>query len=366
MVIMKGMNFSKLARENIQSLKAYMAKEIPCKVKLDANESPYCPMSLESIFSKRELFSSLNRYPDPEAKELKKTIALDLKISPENILLGNGSDEIINYLITTFGGPVLYPVPTFVMYAIASQALGQSHTAIPLDGDFDLDIDKMLESIKMTNPKLIFLSSPNNPTGNCFSAEKILKIIEASKNIVVVDEAYQPFSSKKGFLPLLKDYHNLVILRTLSKVGLAAIRTGFLIGHQDLIKEVNKTRLPYNINSLSQAIAIEGIINKKIINSHIKSIIRERKRLFNELSNIRGVQPFPSEANFILFKVPDVDSVYQKLIEMGVLIRYMSNAVKNTLRVTVGTQTENDIFIDSIKKAVDSAHLPVIKHRGKK
>lgn len=363
---MNDLNFSKLTRKNIQSLKAYIAMEIPCRVKLDANESPYCPTTIESIFSKKDIFSSLNRYPDPEAKELKKAIAQDLKISSENILLGNGSDEIINYLITTFGGPVLYPVPTFIMYGIASQALGESHIEIPLDKDFDLDIERMLESIRKDKPKLILLSSPNNPTGNCFSAEKMLKIIEASKNIVIVDEAYQPYSSKKGFLPLLKDYHNLAILRTLSKTGLAAIRTGFLIGHKDLIKEVNKTRLPYNINSISQAIAIEGIKNKKIINTHIKSILKERKKLFKELSNIKGIQPFPSEANFILFKVSDADSVYEKLIELGVLVRNISNAVKNALRVTVGIPDENDIFIDSIKKALDSVNMPAIRHRGKK
>lgn len=351
---MKDINFYNLARQNIKSLQAYIAKEIPCRVKLDANESPYCPIPLENIVSKEELFTKLNRYPDPEAKELKKAIAKDLKVKPENILLGNGSDEIINFLITTFGGPVLHPVPTFVMYAIASQALGQSHIAIPLDDEFDLDIEKILKAIKQKQPKLIFLSSPNNPTGNCFSSEKIFKIIEASKNIVIIDEAYQPFSSQKGFLPLLKDYHNIAILRTFSKIGLAALRTGFLIGHGDLIREVNKTRLPYNINSISQAIAIEGIKNKKIIKSTIKLIIKERDRLFRELRELKDVQPFPSEANFILFKVKDADLIYNKLIEYGVLLRNMNSVVKNALRVTVGTPAENDTFIKSLRLILDS------------
>ncbi len=363
---MKELNFSILARKNIQSLQAYVAREIPCQVKLDANESPYCPIPIDNIISMKGLFSSLNRYPDPEGKELKKAISKDLKISPENILLGNGSDEIINYLITTFGGPVLSPTPSFVMYEIASKTLGQSHKAIPLENDFDLDIERILYSIKRDKPKLIFLSSPNNPTGNCFSTEKILKIIESSKNIVVVDEAYQPFSSKKGFLPLLNDYHNLAILRTLSKIGLAAIRTGFLIGHKDLIKEINKARLPYNLGSFSQAIAIEGIKNKKIINFHIKSIVNERKRLFNELSKIKGIKPFPSEANFILFNILNAEAVYKKLLEEGVLVRYMGNAVKNTLRVTIGTPEENNFFIDSIKKAIESLYLSPQKQRGKK
>ncbi len=351
---MKNIDFAQLARKNIQSLMAYAAKEIPCRVKMDANESPYSPISLENIFSKKDIFTSLNRYPDPEGKELKKAIARDLKIKPENILLGNGSDEIINYLIATFGGPVLYPVPTFVMYGITAQIFGQKHIAIPLDKDFDLDLEIILKSIRKENPKLIFLSSPNNPTGNCFSADRILKIIEASKNIVVVDEAYQPFASKKGFLPLLNDYHNLVILRTFSKIGLAAIRTGYLIGHKDFINEVNKSRLPYNLNSISQAIAIEGIKNKKIIDAHIQAIIRERKRLFKELSKMQGVQPFPSEANFILFRVLDTETAYNKFIELGVLIRNMSGVVKNALRVTVGTPDENAIFIDAMKKALAS------------
>ncbi len=352
MAAMKDPDFSTITRKNIQSLMAYVAKEIPCRVKMDANESPYCPIPFENIFSRKDIFTSLNRYPDPEGKELKKAIARDLKIKPENILLGNGSDAIITYLIATFGGPVLYPVPTFVMYGITVQIFGQKHTAIPLDRDFDLDLEKILKFINKQNPKLIFLSSPNNPTGNCFSADKILKIIEASRNIVIIDEAYQPFASKNGFLPLLNDYHNLVILRTFSKIGLAAIRTGYLIGHKNFINEVDKTRLPYNLNSISQAIAIEGIKNKNIISAHIQTIIRERKRLSKELSKMEGVQPFPSEANFILFRVPDAEKTYSKLIKLGVLIRNMNSVVKNALRVTVGTPDENDIFIDAIKKAL--------------
>ncbi|MCX7914370.1 MAG: histidinol-phosphate transaminase [Thermodesulfovibrionales bacterium] len=345
--------FYELTRKNIQSLEAYIAKDIPCRIKLDANESPYCPISIDSISSMKEFFLSLNRYPDPEAKELKKLLSKNLNIAPENLLLGNGSDEIICYLITTFGGPILYPSPTFVMYAIASQASGQKHRAIPLDEHFDLDIDKILKTIKKEKPKLIFLSSPNNPTGNCFSTEKILKIIESSKNIVVIDEAYQPFSSKRGFLPLLKDYPNLAILRTFSKIGLAAIRTGFLIGHENLIREVNKVRLPYNIGSLPQAIAIEAIRNKKVISEHIKAIIKERERLFKELSLLEGVKPFPSEANFILFKVKDAENIHKKLIEKGILVRYMGNALKDSLRVTVGTPEENNAFIDSLKDIID-------------
>ncbi len=351
---MKNIDIAGLARENIQSLIAYAAKEIPCRIKLDANESPYCPIAFENLLSKKDLFSSLNRYPDPEAKELKKAFAESLKVKPSNILVGNGSDEIITYLISAFGGPVLYPVPTFVMYGITSQTLGQKHTPVALDRDFDLNLDRMLKTIKKEKPKLIFLSSPNNPTGNCFSSEKILKIIEASNGIVIVDEAYQPFSGNKGFFPLLGDYPNLAILRTLSKIGLAGIRIGYLTANEELIEVVDRTRLPYNLGSLSQIIAIAGLKNKKIIDAQIKMVINERNRLFRELSNIDGVKPYPSLANFIMFKVPDAEVICNKLIEYGVLIKNINKVVKNGLRVTVGLPEENDIFIASIKKAIVS------------
>lgn len=345
---MKNIDFSKLARPNIRSLKPYDAKEIPCKVKLDANESPY---TLD-IAPNKKVLQRLNRYPDPEAKELKKTISKNLKIKPDNILMGNGSDELIYYLITTFGGHVLYPVPTFSMYGIISHALGEKNIGIPLDKDFDLDTDKMLAAIKKCNPKLIFLSSPNNPTGNCFSAESILKIIDASKGIVVVDEAYQPFSSEKGFLPLLKDYKNLAILRTLSKIGFASLRVGFLIADEGLINEVNKVRLPFNLNSVSQAMALEALKNKDVIESQIKNITSERERLFEELSRINNVSPYPSEANFILFKTKNANAIYQRLIKEGVLVRNMGSAIKNVLRVTIGTPEENELFLKALRKSV--------------
>ncbi len=350
---MRNIDFTKLARPNIRSLKPYETKEIPCKVKLDANESPYCI----DIAPDKKILQRLNRYPDPEAKELKKAISKNLKINTANILLGNGSDELIYYLITTFGGPVLYSEPTFSMYGIISQALGEKNIGISLNKDFDLDIDKMLSAIKKYKPKLIFLSSPNNPTGNCFSADKILKIINFSLlashfSLVIVDEAYQPFCSEKGFLPLLKDYKNLAILRTLSKIGFASLRIGYLMADKDLIHEVNKVRLPFNLNAISQAIAVDAFRSKKIIESQIKAIRAERDRLFNELGSMNSVKPYPSEANFILFRVENADKVFLSLLKQGVLVRNLSHLVKKSLRVTVGTPEENNIFIDKLKKAI--------------
>lgn len=349
---MKNIDFSNLAKENIRFLQAYEAKEIPCRVKLDANESPYSPITDKNIPLKKKIFSILNRYPDSEAKELKKTVARYFNISPDNILFGNGSDELIYYLIVTFGGPVLYPIPTFSMYGIISSALGEMNIAIPLNESFDIDTGKMLAAVREHNPKLIFLSSPNNPTGNCFSYDGIIKIIGASNGIVVVDEAYLPFSKKKSFIPMLKSYKNLAILRTFSKIGLAALRAGFLIGDKDLIKEVNKVRLPYNLNALSQIIASDVLKDKRVIQSNIKSIVSERKRIFKELSSIHGVKPYQSEANFILFRVDNADVVFSKLLKLSVLVRNMSSVIKDALRVTIGTPEENNSFIKALQKAI--------------
>lgn len=338
------MNIKRLVKKEVSALSPYNAMEIPCKIKLDANESPYGFSS--ALRTARAV--NTNRYPDPEAKKLKQIIAKDFGIKQENILQGNGSDELIYYLTATFGGPVLYPVPTFSMYGIISQALGEKKIAIPLDKEFDIDMDKILPAIKKEKPKIIFLSSPNNPTGNCFSSDRILKIIEASKGIVVVDEAYQPFSGKKGFLPLLKDYKNLVIMKTLSKIGLAGLRLGFLIADAEIIEEVNKVRLPFNVNSLSQAIAVEALKNNKQLNSSIKKIISERERLFNEMKTIKGITLFPTEANFILFQVKNPDGTYNALLKKSILVRNLNDVVKGCLRVTVGTPEENMAFLKAL------------------
>jgi histidinol-phosphate aminotransferase len=342
------MDIKKFVRPNIRSLSAYEAKDIPCKVKLDANESPYGFKDALKVVKS----INTNRYPDPAAKELKKLVSMELRLRTENIMHGNGSDELIYYLITTFGGPVLYPIPTFSMYGIISQALGEKRIAIPLDKEFDLELEKILKAIKKEKPKLIFLSSPNNPTGNCFSSDRILKIIEVSNGIVVVDEAYQPFASDKGFMPMLKDYKNLVIMRTLSKIGLAGLRVGFLIADGEIINEVNKVRLPFNLNSLSQAVAVKVLKNKKALKSYTKSIISERGRLFSEIAKIKGIKPYPSEANFILFRVKEPDKIYKRLLKKGILVRNMNGVVNNCLRVTVGTPEENRIFLNAMKEVI--------------
>jgi histidinol-phosphate aminotransferase len=347
---MKKPDFSELVRKNIRTLQPYQAKNIRCAVKLDANESPYTFSPAKGVLE-RMASETLNRYPDPDAKGLKKAIARQIGADTDAILLGNGSDELIYYLIITLGGPVLYPVPTFSMYGIIAQALGEKHIGVPLDRDYDLNVDKVAASIKKYRPKLIFISSPNNPTGNCFSSDRILKIVDMTKGIVVIDEAYQPFSSRKGFFPMLKDYNHLVILRTLSKIGLASLRVGYLVADSELIREVDKVRLPFNLNALSQAVA-EASLRGNALRGPVRAIISERARLYNALLNIPGVRPYPSEANFIFLKVQDADAVYQELLRRGVLVRNMNTAVRGALRVTIGTPEENDLFIDALKKTM--------------
>ncbi len=341
------MNLKRLVKKEVSELTAYAAKEIPCRIKLDANESPYG--FAEALGAAVKI--ATNRYPDPQAKGLRKLLAKDLGVRQENILQGNGSDELIYYLIATFGGPVLFPVPTFSMYGIISQALGEKKISVALDKTFDLDTEGMLRAIRRERPRLIFLSSPNNPTGNRFSSDRIMRIIDASKGVVVVDEAYQPFSGGKGFLPLLRDHRNLVILRTLSKVGLAALRVGFLVADPEVVEEVNKVRLPFNVNSLSQAVASEALRDRNRYRSFVRTIVSERKRLLKEMGKIEGVRPFPSEANFILFEVDDPDRVCRGLLKKGILVRNIRDAVEGCLRVTVGTPEENTTFLKALSEA---------------
>jgi len=338
------MDIRKLVKPNVRALKAYQAEEVPCKVKLDANESPYGFTVLKNV--------KTNKYPDPEARDLRRLIAKDLRVSPENILHGNGSDELIYNLITTFGGPVLYPTPTFTMYGIIAQALGEQHIGIALDADFDLNIRGMLTAMKKNKAKLIFLSSPNNPTGNSFSVERMTEIIKKSRGLVVVDEAYQQFSSRKSFVPLLKKNRNLIVLRTLSKIGLAGLRTGFMVSHEDIIQEVNKVRLPFNLNSLSQKVAIDALKSSSRLRSNIRSIVSERKRLFTELKKTDGILPYPSDANFILFQVNNGNAVFSALLKKGVLIRNMKGVADGFLRVTVGTPRENNFFLKNLRQVL--------------
>ncbi len=299
---LKTKDISTLIRPQVRKLAAYHIDETHVRIKLDAMENPFpLPDAVRREIAAIVRNTRINLYPDPSAKKLKKTIASMWRMKPEQMILGNGSDELIQAIILAFGGPVLVPVPTFAMYEITSRALAQNVITVPLGDDFDLDADLVLKKAKERKAKIIFLACPNNPTGNRFSDKAVRKVLENADAAVVIDEAYFSFSGKT-WLPLLKKYPNMIILRTLSKIGFAGLRIGVLTASQNVIDELNKIRLPYNINSLSQAVAVTALGHQDVIERQISLLISERERLYNALSKLRGVTAYPSETNFIMFR----------------------------------------------------------------
>ena len=343
-----------LIKKEIRELYPYKVDETCCPIKLDANENPYSlPDELKDKVGNALSEIFLNRYPDPFAKELKGLISRRLSLPEECLMLGNGSDELIQIILTatSWGSPsVVVPSPTFSMYKITGLAVGHRVLEIPLDESFDIDPAAIIDACRKERAKVVFLSTPNNPTGNRFSDDKVLEVVKGSHALVVVDEAYGDFSGK-SLVPHLKENMNLIILRTLSKIGMAGLRLGIMAANPALLNELDKVRLPYNINSLSQTVAAVLLNNMDAIDGQIDAIISERERVYKALKGLDGVTPYPSEANFILFKVRDADSLHKRLIEKGILIKNLNRPgrLENCMRVTVGTPAENDAFLDAMK-----------------
>jgi len=261
-------------------------------------------------------------------------------------------------LIITFSGgtgKILFPVPTFSMFKLVTVALGLEPLEVELDERFDIDIKETLKVLKEKNPDLIFLASPNNPTGNCFTEGKIIEIIENSRGIVVVDEAYGDFSGKT-YLNIIDKHENLIILRTMSKLGFAGIRLGILFGKAELAKEINKVRLPFNINSLTQGVANVVLDDLSFVRENVQLITKGKERVYNSIKNLSGVEAFSSDANFILFRVKDADKTFKELIDKGVLIRNFNSPgrLENCLRVTIGKPEENEAFIEVLSQIISS------------
>jgi len=349
---------SRVSRE-IREISPYSVTRFDCKIRLDGNESPFSlPKEVQEKVDKAIKEISINRYPDPDAKSLVELISRVCEFPKEGILLGNGSDELIGMLITTFSsgtGKILCPAPTFSMYKLTGLTMGAEIIEVPLDQNFDIDLENSISYIEANDPDLIFLASPNNPTGNMYSAGKIAEIISMARGVVVVDEAYSDFSGYT-FLPLIKECENLVILRTLSKVGFAGLRIGMLLARDNLVNEINKVRYPYNINSLSQAVAEVVLENHEFVTENIQLIIWERDRVFNALSAIEPIKAYPSDANFIFFRVNNADSLFSRLVEKDILIRNFNKPgrLKNFMRVTIGTPEENDSFLSALSEVLSS------------
>ena len=341
-------------------MSAYKVADAHGLIKLDAMENPYTwPEDIKTAWLDVLKDCELNRYPDPEARQLTQTIKRLNQIADRfDVLLGNGSDEIIQLLLMALPSTasVLAPAPGFVMYKQLSDCLGLNYLGIPLLADsFDLDLPAMLAAIEHHHPAVIFLAYPNNPTGNLFSATAILEIIKAANGLVVIDEAYAPFADA-SFINALDHYDNLLVMRTVSKLGLAGLRLGYLIGHPLIIEQLHKIRLPYNINSLTQLSADFALSNKALFDRQTQAICAERAIVLKQLNELPGITAYPSAANFILFRTPKgkATDIFLSIKQQGVLIKNMSaqgGLLSDCLRVTIGKPEENKAFLTALMNA---------------
>ncbi|WP_019866350.1 histidinol-phosphate transaminase [Methylovulum miyakonense] len=344
-------------RKEVLALSAYKVADAAGMIKLDAMENPYgWPLDIQSSWLDTLKDCPLNRYPDPEGRQLVRALR-ELEAIPEQfeVLLGNGSDEIIQMLLMALPptASVLAPAPGFVMYKQLSDSLGLRYHAVPLLAEgFGLDLPAMLAVIAGHQPSVIFIAYPNNPTGNLFSGEAIDGIIKTANGLVVIDEAYAPFANA-SFMGRLAEYDNLLVMRTVSKLGLAGLRLGYLVGKPEWIGELNKIRLPYNINSLTQLTADFALRHKALFDSQTQRICAEREALLAGLNAMDGLVAYPSAANFILFRTKpgQADAIFTSLKAQGVLIKNLNpqgGLLADCLRVTVGTPEENAAFLQAM------------------
>lgn len=357
------MNPKKIIKPAILEAKAYHVPDATGLIKLDAMENPYhWPEEIKAQWLEHLKQAEINRYPDAHAKELRANLikALDL---PNNtaMMFGNGSDELIQIILMALNkssNVVMAPEPTFVMYRLLSSMMDLDFVGVPLNEDFSLNLAAMLEAIQQKQPAVIFIAWPNNPTGNIFEQEELIEIIEAALGLVVIDEAYHAFA-QKSMLSCLQDYPNVLLLRTLSKLGLAGLRLGMLLGANEWITELDKLRLPYNIGTLNQVSANFIVQNIAILEQQAAKIRSDRDDLFERLANITGIEAWQSEANFILFRVkePGAGKVHQDLLNEKILIKNLHGAhplLENCLRVTAGTESENAAFLAALTKSLSN------------
>ncbi|MHB8837080.1 MAG: histidinol-phosphate transaminase [Candidatus Methylomirabilia bacterium] len=342
-------------RPELRGLRAYEAEGAEGLIKLDANENP-CPppAGLMARIGSTAAALELNRYPDPAAASLRRVLADRCGWTREGILLGNGSDDLILLLLAACGGEgatLLVPAPTFSMYRHIALCLGWRVEEVPLTASFELDEPELLKRAASCSPRLSVFASPNNPTGNLFDRGIMERYLRAVSGIVVIDEAYHDFADE-SVVDLLPDHRNLVVLQTLSKIGLAALRLGMLLADTRLVAELNKVRLPYNLGSFSQVAAQIVLENPVFLEGQIRMILAERERLTAALSRLPGVTPFPSDANFILLRTERPSrEVFDALRRRGILVRDLGGSpgmLHGCLRVTVGIEAENEAFLEAM------------------
>jgi len=345
-----------LIRPEILALEAYRVAEADGMVKLDAMENPYSlPEALRRELAEVLARVELNRYPEPTGRKLRELLARKMHL-PQGmeLLLGNGSDDLIQIVTLALARPgaaMMFPAPTFVMYGMNATLTGMRAVPVPLREDFSFDADAFVARLKTERPALVYLAYPNNPTGVLYPEADVVKVIEACEGLVVIDEAYHVFAGKT-FMGRLREFPNLLVLRTVSKLGLAGIRLGYLAGRPEWIAELNKVRQAYNVNVLTQAAALFVLERLEVLEGQAARIRSEREILKKNLLGLKGVTVFPSQANFFLIRVPDADRTFEGLRRQGVLVRNLHPGVKGCLRVTVGTPDENRVLLTALREAL--------------
>ncbi|CAM1366708.1 Histidinol-phosphate aminotransferase [Tenacibaculum soleae] len=337
-------NLNKLVRANIQKLQAYSSARDEFKgtaeVYLDANENP---------------FGTLNRYPDPQQLKIKQRLSAIKKVENNQIFIGNGSDEVIDLAFRIFCEPgkdkALTFSPTYGMYDVSANINDIELIKQPLLNDFQINLNQLQPYLDMEDVKIIFVCSPNNPTGNCFNDEDIIYILENFNGIVIIDEAYIDFSSKASFITKLNEYPNLIISQTFSKAwGLAGVRVGAAYANSAIINLYNKVKPPYNVSTLNQEQVIESLDNLSVFEENKNIILNEKKVLIKAFQNLELVQKiYPSDANFILIEVTNATDIYNKLVAHKIITRNRNSLVNNCLRITVGSTEENTQLIKALK-----------------
>ncbi|MFZ2282842.1 MAG: histidinol-phosphate transaminase [Lutibacter sp.] len=343
-------NIQNLVRENVKQMKTYSSARDEFKdfdtakmIFLDANENPF--------------ENGVNRYPDPQQRTVKSVLSKLKGISESKILLGNGSDEVLDLLFRAFCEPktdnVITLPPTYGMYGVLANINAVENREVLLSNDFQPQVEKILEAVD-ENTKIIFLCSPNNPTGNTFSDESVVYLMQNFNGLVVIDEAYIDFSKKESRINEFDEYPNLVITQTLSKAyGMAGIRLGICYASAEIIAVLNKIKPPYNVNELTQQRALKRLLTKNKVRNEIDKILEQREKLMGKLKSISFIEEiYPTEANFIMVKVDDANKRYNELISKGIVIRNRSTQplCENCLRLTVGTTSENIKLIKALKE----------------
>jgi histidinol-phosphate aminotransferase len=345
-----------LIRPEILALKAYHVPPSTGMVKLDAMENPYpLPEPLRRELAEVLSRVELNRYPEPTPHRLVELIKRKMQVpAGMDVLLGNGSDELIQMITMTIAKPgavLMYPGPSFVMYAMNATFFGLRPVSTGLREDYSLDRGAFLAAMREHRPAVIYLAYPNNPTGVLYGEEDVLAILRAAEGLVVLDEAYHAFA-QKTFMPRLAEFPNLLVLRTVSKLGLAGLRLGYLAGARAWLEQFDKVRSPYNINVLTEAAAVFLLERLDVLEAQAAEIRAQRAALGKALAQLPGVTVFPTEANFFLVRVPDAPRAFDGLRAQGVLVKQLHPGLKNCLRITVGTPDENRILLSALRESL--------------